>query len=281
MNYNPKITPANGVKIKTNLIYQSSPYQMVTLFIDGYSYGSKKTIGLKLVYYIYNGEFINYSASSTGARTPKIFLANENGKVVVFLDDKIYYQHFTVSALCFGISATSFQGWSAVDEAVTGTNVKELTYENAFSGNVNFSGGIWNAVGNVGIGTTTPKERLSVNGNIRAKEIKVETANWPDYVFQPSYPLMSLDKIESFIKANGHLPDVPSAKEVAENGVEVGANQAMLLKKIEELTLHLIETNNTIKELQRENKAMKEQLSDGRKKVQLKHEKHHGRFVLQ
>ncbi|MBO9593706.1 MAG: hypothetical protein J7599_12430 [Niabella sp.] len=97
------------------------------------------------------------------------------------------------------------------------------------------------ANGNVGIGTSAPADKLSVNGRIRAKEIRVETANWPDYVFRPSYRLMSLSQIERFITTHGHLPEVPSAKEVAEKGIEVGANQAVLLKKIEELTLHLIE----------------------------------------
>ncbi len=104
------------------------------------------------------------------------------------------------------------------------------------------------ADGNVGIGTTTPNERLSVNGNIRSKEIKVETANWPDYVFLPDYQLMPLNKVERFIKENGHLPEVPSAGEISEKGVEVGATQAVLLRKIEELTLHLIEIEKELKQ---------------------------------
>ncbi|MBO9593705.1 MAG: hypothetical protein J7599_12425 [Niabella sp.] len=94
--------------------------------------------------------------------------------------------------------------------------------------------------GNVGIGTASPTEKLSVNGKIRAQELKIEAAPWPDYVFLPSYRLMPLNEIASFIKKNGHLPEVPSAKEVSEQGIAVGASQAVLLKKIEELTLHLI-----------------------------------------
>jgi len=105
--------------------------------------------------------------------------------------------------------------------------------------------------GNVGIGTATPTEKLSVNGKIRAQELKIEATPWPDYVFQPSYRLTPLSEIETFIKKNGHLPEVPSAKDVAEKGIAVGANQAVLLKKIEELTLHLIEMEKTIKTLQK------------------------------
>ncbi len=106
------------------------------------------------------------------------------------------------------------------------------------------------ANGNVGIGVLIPTEKLSVNGKIRAKELKVETMNWPDYVLMPSYPLMPLRELENFIKENGHLPEMPSAREVAENGVELGATQAALLKKIEELTLHLIEIENRSKQQQ-------------------------------
>jgi hypothetical protein len=99
----------------------------------------------------------------------------------------------------------------------------------------------------LGIGTeNTGENRLSVNGNIRAKEIKVEAAPWPDYVFNASYKLPSLQETEQFIKANHHLPDIPSAAEVEKDGVNLGEMNARLLKKIEELTLHLIEQSKLI-----------------------------------
>ncbi|ANH80041.1 hypothetical protein A8C56_02745 [Niabella ginsenosidivorans] len=104
--------------------------------------------------------------------------------------------------------------------------------------------------GNVGLGIPNPAERLAVNGNIRAKEIKVETANWPDYVFKNSYRLKSLDEVAAFIKKNGHLDGVPPAEKVKNEGVALGANQAALLEKIEELTLYLIQQNEQIKQLQ-------------------------------
>jgi len=95
--------------------------------------------------------------------------------------------------------------------------------------------------GNVGIGTVNPTEKLSVNGKIRSHEIKVETANWPDYVFAKDYKLPSLQEIEQHIKDDGHLPGIPSAEEVKANGVDLGDMNAKLLKKIEELTLYLID----------------------------------------
>jgi len=101
--------------------------------------------------------------------------------------------------------------------------------------------------GNVGIGTNSPAEKLSVNGNIRAKEVKIEAANWPDYVFKPSYKLPSLQETQEFIKKNGHLPGMPSAAEIEAKGQNLGEINSKLLKAVEELTLHLIEKENLIK----------------------------------
>jgi len=94
--------------------------------------------------------------------------------------------------------------------------------------------------GNVGIGTLTPAEKLSVNGNIRAKEIKVETANWPDYVFAKDYQLQPLTEVEAFINKNQHLPGLPNKEAVAAEGVNLGEMNRKLLEKVEELTLHII-----------------------------------------
>lgn len=95
--------------------------------------------------------------------------------------------------------------------------------------------------GNVGIGTSNPTKELEVNGTIRSKEVIVEATNWPDYVFEEDYDLPTLSEIEAFIKANKHLPEVPSAKEMEANGISLGEMNMLLLKKIEELTLHTIE----------------------------------------
>ena len=94
--------------------------------------------------------------------------------------------------------------------------------------------------GNVGIGTTNPTHKLAVNGTIKAKEIIVETTGWSDYVFADDYALPSLSAVEAHIKTNKHLPGIPSAAEVATDGISLGDMQARLLAKIEELTLHQI-----------------------------------------
>ncbi|WP_343533830.1 hypothetical protein [Pedobacter sp.] len=210
LNYSLNGTPVYGVKIKTNLPFTAGT-QMPTISIVGYSYIKSLTINLTLSYYVYATDFndasTNYflyqTASSSGGDAPRIFLSAENGKVVIFIDDEVYHQRFTVSAYADGMSeqASWFTGWTAVDEAISGIKTVQVPYDNAFRGNVRFAAnGIWNADGNVGIGTDIPQEKLSVNGKIRAKEIKVEAANWPDYVFKPEYQLNTLPELELISK---------------------------------------------------------------------------------
>lgn len=100
--------------------------------------------------------------------------------------------------------------------------------------------------GDVGIGTTTPNHKLEVNGTIRSKEIKVDADNWPDYVFTDDYNLKPLGEVEQFITQNKHLPDVPGAKQMEAEGVNLAEMNKLLLQKIEELTLYLIEQQKEI-----------------------------------
>lgn len=87
-------------------------------------------------------------------------------------------------------------------------------------------------------------------GELNAKDVKVELNNAADYVFEENYNLKSLNEVESYVKANKHLPGVPSAAEIAKNGMSVSEMSNLFLEKIEELTLHMIQ-------LQKENEALK------------------------
>ena len=110
--------------------------------------------------------------------------------------------------------------------------------------------------GNVGIGTTnTSSYKLSVNGKIRAKEVRVET-NWSDFVFADDYELMPLSELEKHIEREKSLPGIPTEKEVQKDGIEVGKIQAKLLEKIEELTLYVIELKKNNEELKRKNEKI-------------------------
>lgn len=103
---------------------------------------------------------------------------------------------------------------------------------------------------------TTSEYRLYVAKGILTERVKValrSTSDWADYVFKPDYHLLSLPEVECFIQQNGHLPGVPAAEEVKENGIDMAQMDATLLEKIEELTLYVIQ-------LKKENEAIKAEL---------------------
>jgi|LSQX01.1.fsa_nt_gb hypothetical protein len=94
--------------------------------------------------------------------------------------------------------------------------------------------------------------KLGVNGKILATEVEVKLfGNWPDFVFLKDYNLMPLNEVEQFINENGHLPNVPNEAQVKEDGINLGQMNAVLLQKIEELTLHIIDLNKRIAELEK------------------------------
>lgn len=95
---------------------------------------------------------------------------------------------------------------------------------------------------------------LTVDGTIKATEIRVQADVWSDFVFDKDYKLRSLADVQLFINANGHLPEIPSASEVKENGIDLADMNAKLLQKVEELTLYVIELNKRIEELENNNR---------------------------
>ncbi|MBC7775795.1 MAG: hypothetical protein H7246_10215 [Phycisphaerae bacterium] len=109
--------------------------------------------------------------------------------------------------------------------------------------------------------TTTPGNyNLYVKNGILTELVKIavyNTANWADYVFSPDYKLKPLHEVEAFVKENKHLPNVPSAQEIVENGLDLAQMQAKQMEKIEELTLYLIEMKKEIEALKTENVSLK------------------------
>ncbi|CAM3898532.1 hypothetical protein ELBR111191_15780 [Elizabethkingia bruuniana] len=174
-NYNPIInysfndTPVHGVKIKTNIPFINQQ-GMPTIIIEGYNYFDGKPIGLIFNWYIYENEFINNSISSFGAYTPEVKLSNENGKVVIFINEKKYFNRFTVRGFAHGLSEdiSWFSNWSIADEPLSGTKTVTIPYKNTV-GELNFPAGIITNNGNVGIGTTTPENTESWNKVLEVK----------------------------------------------------------------------------------------------------------------
>jgi hypothetical protein len=108
--------------------------------------------------------------------------------------------------------------------------------------------------GNVGIGCTSPAAKLSVNGKIQATEIEIKATPCSDFVFEADYKLMNLSELEQFVKTNKHLPEIPSAKQFQENGgYNLTEMDDLLLRKVEQLTLYVIE-------LKKENEALKQEV---------------------
>lgn len=162
--------------------------------------------------------------------------------------------------------------WDPVLTFIRGGNVGIGTpapqHKLDINGNMRVVGGVFS--GNVSIATTAsfPDYKLAVGGNIIAEKVKVKlAANWPDYVFKPEHRLPTLKELESFIQLNKHLPGIPSAAEVEKDGLDLGDNQANLLKKIEELTLYAIEQDKRLEEFTGNEKKLQQQLSSQQQKL--------------
>lgn len=118
----------------------------------------------------------------------------------------------------------------------------------------------------LGIGVRNPGVALDVNGDgkfsgsLSASRVSLSVGSFPDYVFGKDYDLMPLEQVEAYIKANQHLPKVPSAAKVIKEGMNVGQINVLLMEKVEELTLHAIAQNKQIKQLLKEVKALKAQV---------------------
>ena len=187
----------------------------------------------------------------------------------IICHDQISFQdntHFTVTnaivpSLRSGYQTVSVPQYGILAPLTTGAADLWLSGN---SGIRMFSGGNPNPIinilpsGNVGIGTTVPDQRLTVNGIIHAKEVRVDlTGPLADYVFSKDYFLMPLHKVEQYVQTHSHLPDIPSALEIKNKGLSMGEMQNKLLQKIEELTLYAIEQQKEIQALKEEVKQLK------------------------
>lgn len=118
------------------------------------------------------------------------------------------------------------------------------------------------ADGNVGIGTINPDAKLAVKGVIHAQEVKVDlSVPGPDYVFEKDYNLTPLKDLEAYIARHKHLPEVPSAQEMEANGLYLKEMNLLLLKKVEELTLHMIQMEKKLEKADAQNKTLETRIT--------------------
>lgn len=147
---------------------------------------------------------------------------------------------------------------SGNDLSITGGNTVTLPTGGSTLWNLSGSDIFPTSAGNVGIGTSSPGEKLTVAGKIHAREVMVDlNVPGPDYVFEKDYKLRTIMELEDFLLQNSHLPEMPPAREMEQNGLSLSEMNMLLLKRIEELTLYIIDQEKRINSLENENNGTK------------------------
>jgi len=197
-----------------------------------------------------NGLIRISTATNEENNSPGIVLASNDD----FLFDGQFLNHYGFGFHGYNDGSTTYtepsntyiSGYFGVDFFTSGQNRMRISHD-----------------GIVSIGTVNRQigYKLAVNGNIKAKEIKVETG-WSDFVFENNYYLPTLKEVELYIKEEGHLKDIPSAEEVKTNGIFLGDMNAKLLQKIEELTLYTIQQEKRIENLESKNDSLLKLIED-------------------
>ncbi|RXK82909.1 hypothetical protein [Filimonas effusa] len=216
---------------------------------------------------VFQSEYSNFPNGSVGIGIGNAAPAAQlqvGGRIIVSSPEYLYGQlqilnpldgeaSFTLACNGTGkvISRTSYaRQWTiGINAYASGMNnlaiTNPVTLEKGF---------VFSYDGRLGIGTNNVSDagyRLFVETGIRTRKIKVDHTTWADYVFDSSYQLAPLSYVEQFIQENKHLPEVPSAAEVKKDGLDLGDNQAVLLKKIEELTLYIIQQNKKMEQMEK------------------------------
>jgi hypothetical protein len=165
-----------------------------------------------------------------------------------------------------GMNMPNFVASPTINAEAGSADVNVLTLNHGF----NSTKGATFAVtsGNVGIGTSLPDAKLTVKGLIHTQEVKVDLqVPGPDYVFNEDYKLITLAEIKDYITKNHHLPEIPSAVQMEKEGLKLGDMNIKLLKKVEELTLYLIEKDQQLIEQKKVNQSLQQQIDKLAKKI--------------
>jgi hypothetical protein len=210
-------------------------------------------------YYISNRDGLDVRTVSIGSSTAGrvVLRAYQNGGNIDFflVPTATDYSSFSVSSYTYGYAWTPhyFEIYTqatvpAITDITASLNIKPIM--------------VTDPAGNIGIGVAdTHGYKLGVNGNVHAKQVTVDMNDWADYVFNDDYRLMPLAELKKYLNQHRHLPDLPSTEQVTKNGVDLGQMNKLLLKKIEELSLHLIEKDAQLSEQREVNSAQQKDIN--------------------
>lgn len=230
--------------------------------IIGYTYAAgNKAMKVTLGWYYYAGNFYwtQYQSDLGYQKPSRIRLGKytKSGTDYIRIEvsnNSTYWANYNILATDIGsYMATAYSGWTYTEGEMPTATTSQITVVNQQADVV--------VDGKVGIGSPPLNDyKLAVNGAAIATSMKVKLqANWPDFVFLKNYKLPTLAEVKTYIDKNKHLPDMPSASEVNANGLDLGEMNRLLLKKVEELTLYLIEKDDNEKQLKKEFVQMKKQ----------------------
>jgi hypothetical protein len=206
---------------------------------------------------------INFAASNSGALQNRMRIQGSNGYVGIATESPDTRLH-VVSGTDVSLTGGGYVQLGDSDAENIGIDNNEIMARNDGAaatlyiqkdqGNVLLCN---TEMGQVGIGISDPANLpdpsylLAVDGKILAEEVRIELSGaWPDYVFTPEYNLLEIDELHRSIQKNGHLPGIPSAKQLEAEGMEIGDMQKRMMEKIEELTLYIIQINDENKVLE-------------------------------
>ncbi|WP_051416704.1 hypothetical protein [Asinibacterium sp. OR53] len=262
-----------GTGLGTEIGVSSGSGYVITFDRTGQAYASTSIQSNNALFTVSNNNSFLFTGGNVGVGTlaPVSRLSVDGGDLQVESGQGRFKGWYHVgTGLGTEIGVSSGSGYVITFDRTSQTYASTSIQSNNALFTVSSNNSFFFSGGNVGIGTTAPTEMLSVKGNVKAQKMIVTQTGWSDYVFDPSYQLKPLSQVEVFIKENKRLPEVPSAKEVEEKGISVGDNQALLLKKIEELTLYMIEMKKESKKQQEEIEMLKGKLNINKNKQENK-----------
>lgn len=210
-------------------MFKKTTIALVLALVASAAYAQDPNIGISLAAPSYGVKIRTNFPAYTGNFGRAFMLSNQSGTV-------------------------DFFGIGAFGSAVDGVSSLKYGY---LGGNANIPMMAFLPNGNVGIGTITPDAKLTVAGNIYAREVKVAVTAGADFVFDDDYKSLTLKETEQFIKINKHLPGILPADKMIKDGLDLSEMNIKLLQKIEELTLHLIEQDKRLQKQEAEIESLK------------------------